>query len=128
MDISAPSERAKALKFNLPPPHQTLNTYHMPAAGLNPRRDSFCPSDSELNVIINSAFFLPGQRELCLLRAFDFATGCAIPTPNLIPIQPRTTGIFLASYQSLERSAGVRDSTDIYFFAYGSDNYSHSKY
>lgn len=128
MDISAPSERARALKFNLPPPHQTVNAYHMPAAGPNPWRVSFCPSDSELNVIINPTFFFPGQRQLCLLRAFDSVTGYTIPTPNLVPIQPRTTGICLASYQSLERPAGVRDSMDIYFFAYGSDNYSHSKY
>lgn len=77
----------------------------MPAAGLYLGELLFCPSDSELNVVLNPAISFPGQRELYLFRASDSALGlshgCTILTPTLATTQPSIIGIGLSGYQSL---------------------------
>lgn len=57
------------------------------------------------------------------------ATGCTVPTPSLIPIQPRITGIGLPAtnlYRE-EEGSGNQQIFHISFFACGSDNCSRNK-
>lgn len=137
MAFSAPSGRAKALKLHLPPPHQTLNTSLMPTAGLSPGRACLGRLDSELNVIINPASFFPGQRELCIFRAFDPALvgsspHCSTLPPRSAPQEGDSSAqnhwSCLDSFQSLSRGRGVRDFRNFDFFACESDHCSHSKH
>lgn len=91
----------KGKSLEAQPPFSPSNTQRLPHAGSwpEPLESSFCPSDSELNVIINPAFSLPGQRECCLFPALNSALGpshrlrhpLAIgPLPPLPPSSPKS--------------------------------------